>query len=238
MTQLIATDKAGGRQRLAAAWPMYRALVGLGGLCGLLLALVYVVTRPAIEKKQAEHLQNAVFAVLPGTQAKRNFAMLPSGRFEITERITGDDLVFAGYDAEGHLAGLAVPAQGMGYQDSIRLLYGYQPTSKTIVGMQILASKETPGLGDKIEYAPHFVNNFRHLDVALNTAGTHLQNSIVAVKQGHKTAPWQLDGITGATISSNAIASILDRSAQVWIARLEGHLADFQSVPVEVRSDQ
>ena len=44
-----------------------------------------------------------------------------------------------------------------------------------------------------------------------------MRNAIVAVKNGEKTRPWQIDGITGATISTQAVASILHGSAGQWI---------------------
>nr|MBP6700439.1 FMN-binding protein [Halioglobus sp.] len=86
-----------------------------------------------------------------------------------------------------------------------------------VVGMRVLASKETPGLGDKIEKDPNFIANFSALDVSLGTDGQDLAQSIEAVKHGAKTAPYQIDGITGATISSVAIAAILRQSSAQWV---------------------
>jgi electron transport complex protein RnfG len=126
------------------------------------------------------------------------------------------------------LAGVAIEAQGMGYQDIIRLLYGYAPQSQAIVGMEVLASKETPGLGDKIEKDPAFLANFRALDVSIAADGQSLQRPVEAVKSGSKTLPSQIDGITGATISSKAIAAILRQSSAQWVPvvyRLQGELA-------------
>ena len=37
-----------------------------------------------------------------------------------------------------------------------------------------------------------------------------------------------MDGITGATISSVAIAKILNQSAQYWVPRIQSRLGDFQ----------
>ena len=135
----------------------------------------------------------------------------------------GDDpqaTVHAGYDAMGELLGIAIPAQGMGYQDVIRILYGYSPAEEAIVGMQVLASKETPGLGDKIEKDPAFLANFRALDVALAADGQSLAQPVSVVKSGAKTSPWQIDGITGATISSKAIGNMLRHSTAYWVPRL------------------
>ena len=42
-----------------ASWPMYRALVGVGVACGLLIVSVYVLTLPVIARNEAEALQKA-----------------------------------------------------------------------------------------------------------------------------------------------------------------------------------
>ncbi|MCB1707155.1 MAG: FMN-binding protein, partial [Halioglobus sp.] len=96
------------------------------------------------------------------------------------------------------------------------------------VGMQVLASRETPGLGDKIEKDPAFIANFRALAVPLSADGLALRQPIEAVKSGAKTRPSQIDGITGATISSKAVAAILRQSSTRWVPvvyRLQAELA-------------
>jgi electron transport complex protein RnfG len=116
----------------------------------------------------------------------------------------------------------------MGYQDVIGVIYGYSFAEEAIIGMQVLESKETPGLGDKIETDPAFLQNFERLDVSLVDDLSEVANPIVPVKHGEKTHPWEVDGITGATISSVAIAKILDASAQYWIPRIRSNLGDFE----------
>ena len=200
------------------AWPLYRALVGVGVVCGLLIVSAFVLTSPLIARNEAEALQQAVLQVLPGAVAKTTFALGADGRFRLAQAgDTPQQLVHAGYAADGALVGVAIEAQGMGYQDVIRLLYGYAPGQQAIVGMRVLASKETPGLGDKIEKDPNFIANFAALDVSLDAAGQGLAQPIAAVKQGTKTAPYQIDGITGATISSQAVAAILRQSSAQWV---------------------
>ena len=203
------------------AWPMYRALVGVGLVCGLLIVTVFVLTGPVIARNEAAALQAAVFQVLPGAVSSRSFTLAGDGN--LRPAVDGDDpqaTVHAGYDAMGELLGIAIPAQGMGYQDVIRILYGYSPADEAIVGMQVLASKETPGLGDKIEKDPAFLANFRALDVALTADGQSLAHPVSVVKSGAKTSPWQIDGITGATISSKAIGNMLRHSTAYWVPRL------------------
>jgi electron transport complex protein RnfG len=208
---------------------MYRAMVGVGVFCGLLIVSVFQVTLPLIERNKAEALQKAIFEVLPNATRSTSYRLAAAGGFVPLE---GDDdgaqLVYAGYDDAQQLVGVAVEAQGMGYQDVIALIYGYSFTEEAIVGIQVLESKETPGLGDKIETDPDFLENFKSLDVSVREDASGLAHPVVPVKHGEKTNPWEVDGITGATISSVAVADLLNRSAQYWVPRIRSNLSDFR----------
>jgi electron transport complex protein RnfG len=212
-----------------STWHMYRAMVGVGVFCGLLIVSVYQVTLPVIEHNKAVALQKAIFHVLPNATSSTTYRLNDSGGFVVLEgKGIGERLVYAGYDGEQKLVGLAVEAKGMGYQDVIGVIYGYSFAEEAIIGIQVLESKETPGLGDKIETDPDFLQNFERLDVSLVDDLSELANPIVPVKHGEKTNPWEVDGITGATISSEAIANILDTSAQYWMPRIRSNLGDFE----------
>jgi electron transport complex protein RnfG len=212
-----------------SVWHMYRAMVGVGVFCGLLIVTAFQVTQPIIERNKAEALQEAIFHVLPNTRTSRTYRLDKAGDFNPLEgKAHGEQLVYAGYDEQEELVGLAVEAQGMGYQDVIGVIYGYSFAEEAIIGIQVLESKETPGLGDKIETDAAFLENFEALDVSLRDDPSELANPIVPVKHGEKTHPWEVDGITGATISSVAIAKILNQSAQYWVPRIQSHLGDFQ----------
>ena len=86
---------------------------------------------------------------------------------------------------------------------------------------------ETPGLGDKIAKDSAFLNNFQALDARLNETGNGLLHNIATVKHGKKTEPWQIDAISGATISSNAIGKMLNESGQFIIPLVKAHLDGF-----------
>jgi len=194
-----------------------RLIVSLG-LCGLLSGLVlvgvYLLTEPRIRRNRAEALQAAILRVLPG--AERSDAWVLRGEalqpFEgEAGSIPDEPAVYAGYDASGALVGYAVPADGPGFMDTIKLIYGYDPSRRVIVGMQVLDSRETPGLGDKIITDARFHENFRALEI---------RPSIVPVKRGAKSAGNQVDCITGATISSEAVVGILNESTRQWAPML------------------
>jgi len=133
---------------------------------------------------------------------------------EVMGEVKSAPLLYTGYDHKGKLAGVAMEASGIGFAGTLRVLYGYDPEKQMITGLYVLESKETPGLGDKIEKDPDFLQNFHALDVSLNDDYSALRNTITTVKSGSKKNPWEVDGITGATISSRAIGNILAASTR------------------------
>jgi len=219
-----------GPAKPPSAFHMYRSMVGVGLMCGLLIVTVFELTEPVIRRNKAEALERAIFQVLPQASTRTTFLLTDAGSFEVLEGDSeGLSVVHAGYDDNQRLVGLAVEAQGMGYQDVIRLIYGYSFEDEAITGIRVLESKETPGLGDKIETDPDFLENFKRLDVTLGADAAALAHPIEAVKHGKKEHDWQVDGITGATISSVAIAAILDRSATYWVPQIRRSLDDFRA---------
>lgn len=185
--------------------------LGVAGLLsGLALVGIYEVTLPRIQANHAAALQKAVFQVLPGTASFKRLAWDGSSLVE-DESAPTDQAIFAGYDAGGALTGFAMPGAGPGFQDTIRVLYGFDPVKQRIVGFQVLESRETPGLGDKIFKDAAFQENFRSLAVA---------PEIKLVKTGARSADNEVDGITGATISSKAITRILNNTNTTWLERL------------------
>jgi electron transport complex protein RnfG len=214
-------------QKQTSAWEMYRAIVGIGALCALVIVGVFQGTEARIRDNQERFLAGAIAEVLPATVTTVEVTIDDGGRLA-TGETSGPLRGFLSYNEQGELAGAVLTAEGMGYQDIVRILYSYSFERNAIVGMKVLETKETPGLGDKIETEPHFVANFEALDASLTTDGRSLRNAIVTVKQGDKTEPWQLDGITGATITSDAIGNMLNESASRWVPVLERDAASIR----------
>ena len=73
--------------------------------------------------------------------------------------------------------------------------------------MKVLESKETPGLGDKIFKDQAFVDQF--------FAGPTRRWSPVKAGAG-KGLPGEIDTITGATISSKVVISIINHGLEEW----------------------
>ncbi len=219
-------------QKRTSAWEMYRSIVGIGAFCALLIVSVFMATKDRIADNKARFLAAAVAQVLPAARATVEVQKDDDGHL-VAAPVPRDLPVFLGYGEDGELVGAVLTSQAMGYQDNITVLFSYSFELKAIVGFKVLESKETPGLGDKVEIEPHFLANFDALDARLNEDGTALANEIVTVKEGEKTEPWQLDGITGATITSDAIGVILNKGASEWVPLLEREAGSFERPTVD-----
>lgn len=198
-------------------------------MSGLLVVLTYQLTQPRIEQNRREAMQKAIFKVLPaGTETTANFILDSSGLTLLEENSARTPNLFAGYSTGGELTGLAMEASARGYQDVVKILYGYSLETECIIGITVLESRETPGLGDKVETDKGFLANFDCLEATLNQENTALAHDIVTVKNGRKTDPWQIDGISGATVTSTAIGTALRESANSMLPLLARHKEDLR----------
>lgn len=186
-----------------------------GALAGLLIVLVNQHTKPIIDKYKAEQLQKAVYEVLPGIERYGTYYLvdgalsltLPAGAKESEYK-----RVYIGYDANNQLRGVAVSRGESGFQDVVQVIFGFDPTSGKLLGMKVLESKETPGLGDKIFKDRAFVDQFF----------ANPDTPLVPVKPGAgKGLPGEIDTITGATISSKVVISIINHGLEEWSPVLE-----------------
>jgi electron transport complex protein RnfG len=189
---------------------------GIGLLCGILIVGVFQATLPTITRKKAEALDRAILEVVPGATSKSVFKLDDGGLVATTLDDPADAKYYACY-RDGKLAGVAVEAAGQGFQDIIRVIYGYSPDAGAVIGMKVLESKETPGLGTKIETDPAFRANFDALEVVVDPGSGAIAQPITLVKPGDKTQPWEVEAISGATISSRAIATLLRKSTEATV---------------------
>ena len=181
-------------------------LGGAGALAGLLIALVYTATLPRIEAHRTLVLRQAIEEVLAGP-ARADTLWLANGA--LVDRAPADAAklprVYRGYDAGGRTTGYAITAGKAGFADQIDLLFGYDPAGRRVLGMKILSTKETPGLGDKIEKPP-FTGQFPGRIAPL-----------LGVKAGAGTGKGsEIEMITGATISSRTVIAAINDAVAQW----------------------
>jgi electron transport complex protein RnfG len=180
-------------------------------LSGFAIVGIYELTLSTIASHKVEATRQAVHNVLPGITQFQPL-VYDAGQLQSASEVQSEaELIYAGYDSAGKLVGYAIPGEGPGYQDTIQLLYGYRPSEGLIVGMEVLASRETPGSGDKIQKDEEFLANFKSLAV---------DPKIVVVSNGSKSQPNEIDGISGATVSTNSVVAILNTSHRRWAERL------------------
>lgn len=179
----------------------------IGALAGFLIVVAYGWTQPVIQAHKAAMLQAAIEEVL---KAPHRFDTLYAyGGALVAEPPAGVDRrtlepVYAGYRDNGDRIGFAIRAAEPGYQDVVVLLYGYDPGSGTVLGMKVLESRETPGLGDRILRDSQFIAEFEGARPPLQP-----------VKAGAGgDDPAKVDMITGATISSRTVVRAINRSLE------------------------
>jgi H+/Na+-translocating ferredoxin:NAD+ oxidoreductase subunit G len=230
MSSAIETASAGSPPAVQrpSSLKMIGTLGSVAMVSGLLIVCTYQVTLPGIQANKRAAIESAVFKVLPGAETSRTFQVEGDGFTAIEGENPATDKVYTGYDESGKLIGVAIEAKGQGYAGDIKVIFGYSPDRQCVIGFEVLESNETPGLGDRIAKDPAFLVNFDGLAAQVNADGTGLAHAIQFVKNGEKTDPWQIDGITGATISSTAVASMINGRSQTVIPAIMKHLDDLK----------
>jgi Na+-translocating ferredoxin:NAD+ oxidoreductase subunit G len=192
---------------------MVRLLGTVSLMCGLLIVGTNLVTKERIRSNQEKIMRESVSELLPGVQKEVIYGIEPSGELKILSGLGGEGKrFFAGYDAGGTLTGVVIEASERGYADVISALYSYSPATQTITGFKVVDMRETPGLGDRVRSDPKFGENFKALDA--RTDGGKEVHPITTVKHGTKKNAWEIDAISGATISSRAVGRMLQKSVE------------------------
>ena len=205
--------------------------LGIAGFfAGVVIVGIFTFTKPYIDANKAADLQEAVFEVVPDSKVMQELAF-ENEALGLSTAQTEAPVIYAAYTEDGTFKGYAIPGKGNGFQDTIKLIFGYDPAKKQIVGMKVLQSLETPGLGDKIIKDQDFLDNWKALSV---------EPSIVGVQKGAKANPNEVDCITGATISSKAVIDIINKTNGDWLARLPeaGHEIAYEAPPATAPQEE
>ena len=167
---------------------------------GLLLGAAYEVTNPIITARKEEEKAasyRGVFAEAANFESREDLleqsASVVSGA-GINAEITD---VMAALDASGSVLGYAMSISVSGSQGEIVIAYGYG-VDGTSMGIDILTSSETSGLGSKAS-EPEFKDQF---------AGKAVD--IFSVVKSAAASDAEISAISGATITSNAVTSAVN----------------------------
>jgi len=171
-------------------------LVIVLALCyGGALAGVETTLGPKIAKNKKNETYDKIPDLVPGADKSKTV--------EVTvEDAEGDSQrVYKAIGADGRQLGWVLPAGGQGFADRIELLIGLDAEVSKITGLYVLDQKETPGLGDYIS-GDDFQARFRDAPSA----------EPLIVAKSEPAAPNEIRAITGATISSESVAAIVNRA--------------------------
>ena len=166
-----------------------------GAVSGGILAQVFHFADPLIQENRKKELREAIFVVL--SEAK-DYTTLEKGNDK--EKI----VVYKGIDADGKLVGIAFIADGGGFQGNIRSMVGLSTDYLKLKGIKGLEQNETPGLGNRIK-EPAFEDQFRGLEI---------KPKVEYIKYRKPEKPNQIQAITGATISSEAVVKNINNAVE------------------------
>ncbi len=179
----------------------------LGAFClgfGTLLVMTNGYTKDDIALRALEDRQNSLAQVIPESIHDNNLA---------TDTLTlkgdqGNEVVVYMATKGGQVTGAAFETSSPGYSGAIKVMLGVDPEGK-ILGTRVLAHKETPGLGDKIEV--------RKGDWILRFTGLSIGNPPLE-KWKVKKDGGQFDQFAGATITPRAVVKAIREGLQFFDA--------------------
>lgn len=159
-----------------------------------LLAIVNQVTADPIAQARRAKTLNALQKVLPPFDNEPDQEMI---------QVEGSEIYPARKD--GKLVGVAVKVTDpKGYAGDVTFMVGLKgdPNAPIVNGYDLLAHKETPGLGTKLADEP-FIGQFNEL--------TFPADGLKVVKDGGT-----IDAITGATISSRTATNSVNKAVELY----------------------
>ena len=181
------------------------AILALFGFVSvLILALVYAQTETRIQDNQRQALLKQLNEIIAAERydniLDQSVITLPPTAFNTKRAVQ----VYLATKAEKAVAAVFMITTMRGYSGAITLLVGVNH-DQTVSGVRVVAHKETPGLGDKIDVAKSdWIQVFQHKS---------LQNP-TAVRWAVKKDQGDFDQFTGATITPRAVVATVKQVLQ------------------------
>jgi RnfABCDGE-type electron transport complex G subunit len=183
---------------------MILVLTCVGLISAGFLAGVGLWTEEKIAYNVQQEIEEAIRTVVPGTVVSEK--LLEEKAFT----------VYAGKAEDGSLAGYAVYASGTGFQDTITVMFGTDIEVKKLIRLTILKQTETPGLGANIEREDLFLTFWEDRDIQAD-----LTLHKPAASSPSELTSTEINTITGATISSEAVLNIVNLSLEKLKEKIE-----------------
>ena len=177
----------------AQAWLVLLLSICFGGG----LAAVEIGLKPIIEENKRIEIFSQIPELIPGASSESSEEARPG--------------VYEAKSEEGATVGWLLRASGQGFADRIECLIGVDADAKTLTGIYVLDQKETPGLGDYITDQGRFRKWFE---------GQPTAQPLRVVKSASPPPAGEVQALTGATISSDAVADIVNKRVAAFRAEL------------------
>ncbi|UCF96055.1 MAG: FMN-binding protein [Spirochaetaceae bacterium] len=186
----------------------------LGLICALVLAGVSQFTAPYRQaNERAEEVRNYLSALgVPGWEGVSSQELLDVFERNVRVEQEGEQTVYQYLPVSGSQVqpvAIAVPFSGTGLWGPIRGVLALEPDFTTIRGIRFFDQQETPGLGGEIG-AEWFQNQF----VGKRIVSAEGDPGFRITKPGGSEDANSVDGITGATMTSDRVEVILDNLAK------------------------
>ncbi len=175
------------RNYLREAWLVLLLALGFGAA----LSIVDVSLSPRISQNRLDMIMSRIPELVPG-----------SSRGERVE-IDGEQL-YRAIDDNGEVRGWVVLISGTGFNDRVDMLVGLDAARERITNVIVLDQKETPGLGSRIT-EKDWLDRF---------AGKPVDLIPLRVRRSAPDKDNEIEAITGATISSETVATAVNRAVQ------------------------
>lgn len=189
----------------------------LGAVLTTALVTVDAVTEPYIKTNKVRKLQESVLGVanIEYTEENREQVFAES----IEAKLFPDDLQPEGVKEDEKVRyyvtsdkQIIFEFHGNGLQGEIHGAISLMDDLETIRGITIIKQEETPGLGGRIVEA-EFLDRFKN---------KKLFPELRIVREGKAIGINEVDGITGATLSCDALQEMLNSESKKYIPAIKG----------------
>ncbi len=194
----------------------------LGGVCALLMAGAGRFTAPYRQANvRAEEVRN-ILAVLeaPGRADAGSQELLKAFEKNVLVEKRGSLELYTLVNPESPSGrgAVAVPFAGQGLWGPIKGFLSLEPDMKTIRGVTFHEQEETPGLGGEI-VSDWFRKQFRgkSIEAADGRPGIRIRRG------GGSKAANEVDGITGATMTSSKVETMLNAVITTVVKERDNH---------------
>ncbi|RKX76079.1 MAG: hypothetical protein DRP87_12920 [Spirochaetes bacterium] len=193
---------------------IFAAVLGL--VCAFLLSAVSRFTKPYREaNEKAEEVKNFLEAlevpVEKDAASEKLFELF--NKYITIKELKGYSLYEFIPEGEARPVAVAIPISGAGLWGHINGVIALEPDLETIRGLRFYQQEETPGLYGEIG-SQWFQKQFEGKKI-VSTSG---EPGFRIIKPGSENNPDRIqnavDGITGATMTSDRVEEILDRFAK------------------------